>query len=890
MLQIASFREEGRAGERRKGRGPKQKKTSPPEASFVGGATAREEENAGGWEVVKNLRVGRTNLTYCSVDVQWNPSSQLEHLVATAATNGAIAVWNVNTEAKKQERVIKEHNRTVNRISWNPHDCNVLLSASQDGTVKRFDLRDSSKAGQMCYQNAKCEVRDVQYHPFYENYFAAAYDNGSIQLWDARSPGKESLQQITAGHQGLVLAIAWHPQQRSVIASAGRDRLVKVWDLKKERPHDAVKVIQTIASVGRIQWRPKFPNQIASAHSVMDSSVHIWDVQRPFLPLYSFPDHTDVVTGFLFDKRDDSRQTVLSCSKDGTLRSFRIREDAVRHYDHVPGSAISWSPSNDFVYVSQTIIRAQGNNSCDGSHGSGGSGQKRTPRSGSTSTSEGEDQRSLEFEDSSRGSSQEYLQTSATQLAQEDRARSQSAGVRGGYEEMGRQRAETSGGERYGREGKRGSVRDGREGRKGSSAPVEEEAAGHDGGERNDVESRHTTAEDCDDRHTGSRSAKDRKTHRSHGSHEILPSVPHAGPPQPLKMIDGSPLGAFDFCKRTFLALAKSYVFTGITMEAMCIHNEMAAHTQERVDLVELWQMLRLLYCGKQAQCSASATKKKKNLPSANSGSNELQIFSDPLMLFSRAQEASAPLASSPQSVTDYLFLDSAHLNQEPFQPLVEDFSVDFTVDTDSFVTAAPTFANGSNSQGSDWITSTRGATSGASALTVPEFVFTESLRGLLVDYAEAGDVQTCVAVMRVCAVGGVFPPATTSPSGSCPWTKQQEQQWLFSYVDLLSQFQLWTQATEVIKHCGEPSLGALNKTATRLYPSCGGCKKPLQPGGACPKCKTRASCSVCRQPMRGLVSWCQGCGHGGHTLCLKKWFKADHRCPAACKHSCTYH
>lgn len=28
----------------------------------------------GNWEIVKNFRVGRLNLNYSSVDVQWNPS------------------------------------------------------------------------------------------------------------------------------------------------------------------------------------------------------------------------------------------------------------------------------------------------------------------------------------------------------------------------------------------------------------------------------------------------------------------------------------------------------------------------------------------------------------------------------------------------------------------------------------------------------------------------------------------------------------------------------------------------------------------------------------------------------------------------------------------------
>lgn len=74
--------------------------------------------------------------------------------MATAATNGAIILWDINkvgrktgkqrllkrdhrlTMARALERVINEHARAVNRICFQPDNGNILLSASQDGTMK----------------------------------------------------------------------------------------------------------------------------------------------------------------------------------------------------------------------------------------------------------------------------------------------------------------------------------------------------------------------------------------------------------------------------------------------------------------------------------------------------------------------------------------------------------------------------------------------------------------------------------------------------------------------------------------------------------------------------------------------------------------------------------
>jgi len=93
----------------------------------------------------------------------------------------------------------------------------------------------------------------------------------------------------------LVFTVDWHPEDRNMIASGGRDRMIKVWDLTNtSKP---VATIQTISSVARIQWRPSHRNQIASSASLMDFNIHIWDMKRPYFPFASFTGHKDVATG-----------------------------------------------------------------------------------------------------------------------------------------------------------------------------------------------------------------------------------------------------------------------------------------------------------------------------------------------------------------------------------------------------------------------------------------------------------------------------------------------------------------------------------------------------------------------------------------------------------------
>ena len=55
--------------------------------------------------------------------------------------------------------------------------------------------------------------------------------------------------------------------------------------------------VQTIASIARVRWRPQRRYQIASCALLVDFSISIWDIRRPYVPCAAFNEHKDVVTG-----------------------------------------------------------------------------------------------------------------------------------------------------------------------------------------------------------------------------------------------------------------------------------------------------------------------------------------------------------------------------------------------------------------------------------------------------------------------------------------------------------------------------------------------------------------------------------------------------------------
>lgn len=237
----------------------------------------------------------------------------LSDILATAATNGVVSVFDLSRSGRqKQFLTYNDHERTTNSVCFHMTDPHLLLSCSQDGTVKRFDTR-ADKAVTTFYSNSE-SVRDVKFSPGNPYIFAAASENGLVQLWDTRRADR-CTSQFTA-HSEPIYTCDWHPMNPNWLATGSRDKQIKIWSLGTGEI-DPVHTIQTIAVVGRVRWRPEHVNQIASCALVMDYSIYIWDVRRPYIPYAVFNEHSNVTTDIAF--KGDDPNTLLSTSKDSTL-------------------------------------------------------------------------------------------------------------------------------------------------------------------------------------------------------------------------------------------------------------------------------------------------------------------------------------------------------------------------------------------------------------------------------------------------------------------------------------------------------------------------------------------------------------------------------------------
>lgn len=133
-----------------------------------------------------NLRVGRKpSLNFSCADVVWHQMD--ENLLATAATNGVVVTWNLGKPSRnKQDQLFTEHKRTVNKVCFHPTEVYMLLSGSQDGYMKCFDLRKKDSVSTFSGTRLGCCLSPLSWG-----------EVGSFAL--SPSPGGGFAQSMTSG-------------------------------------------------------------------------------------------------------------------------------------------------------------------------------------------------------------------------------------------------------------------------------------------------------------------------------------------------------------------------------------------------------------------------------------------------------------------------------------------------------------------------------------------------------------------------------------------------------------------------------------------------------------------------------------------------------------------
>ena len=105
----------------------------------------------------------------------------MKNIIASASMNGSILFWNLDLNSQqKLDKIVTGHNRAVNKVAFNPFECEMLISGSIDGSIKLWNAKTYTTVAH--FEGKAESARDIKWSPTKSNLFVGAFENGNIQV------------------------------------------------------------------------------------------------------------------------------------------------------------------------------------------------------------------------------------------------------------------------------------------------------------------------------------------------------------------------------------------------------------------------------------------------------------------------------------------------------------------------------------------------------------------------------------------------------------------------------------------------------------------------------------------------------------------------------------
>ncbi|WFC99057.1 peroxisomal targeting signal 2 receptor [Malassezia yamatoensis] len=221
-------------------------------------------------------------------------SSSWDGTVKIVRDSGCVPNNQWNPDIPQSIQTIQAHSACVYKCAWSPHNPTLIASASGDGSVAFFDLRNGHGPGGLRPVTSLPvggEVLSMDWNKYRPMTLATGSTDRAVKIWDGRMPSTAPQTRLTqpltekcvlTGHQYAVRGLSWSTHQPSVLASAGYDMSVRIWNVDDAQPHGAVPVLDTPRNVYPLHkefvvglaYSLFEPNVIASTS--WDCETHIW--------------------------------------------------------------------------------------------------------------------------------------------------------------------------------------------------------------------------------------------------------------------------------------------------------------------------------------------------------------------------------------------------------------------------------------------------------------------------------------------------------------------------------------------------------------------------------------------------------------------------------------
>lgn len=155
----------------------------------------------------------------CVYSVAWHPSDT--RLFASVAGDCLLKLW--STGEQNSLITIPAHSHPILSVDFCKYGSNILATASTDGQIKCWDIRQPLMPVQTLLGH-RMGVRRVRWSPFDERLLASCGYDMSVRVWDAVEG--RCLRDIQDIHSEFTFGVDWSLHERGLLASCSWDQSV----------------------------------------------------------------------------------------------------------------------------------------------------------------------------------------------------------------------------------------------------------------------------------------------------------------------------------------------------------------------------------------------------------------------------------------------------------------------------------------------------------------------------------------------------------------------------------------------------------------------------------------------------------------------------------------
>ncbi|CAI5756290.1 unnamed protein product [Candida verbasci] len=257
-----------------------------------------------------------------------NTLKTYDDIIAAGLTNGQI---NIYQNGQQQFMKLTDHIRSINSLDF--IDENQLVSGSQDGLIKVWDLRSSKPT--ITLGNSHDPVRACQNKN--SNLILSANDSGSLYKYDLRNVS--TFEKKWNLHTGPCLSLHIH-SELDLVATGGRDQKINVLNFENYTNLPDY-TINTYGPILKVRWN----NDDLACSYFDDLNITIYNLNRKFIPKRVLSLQKPI-SNFIW-----ANNKIWVLTKSNAFVSYDYNE-TIQPIENLDNMAFSWNDSNDLILTS----------------------------------------------------------------------------------------------------------------------------------------------------------------------------------------------------------------------------------------------------------------------------------------------------------------------------------------------------------------------------------------------------------------------------------------------------------------------------------------------------------------------------------------------------------